>query len=730
MWKILRENLVPIERDQFCRGKTFKGGPRWKRESLIVTVVIALTSLIFFHRNLLGKAYTGWDTYYGGFMSFLYFSDSLWNGSLPLWNHFIQSGTFFPSFNNIGLFSPFQLVFVLLSWVISPLYAYELMVQAVILVGGVGGYLLFRSFGSDRLIALFGVTAFLLSTQMPIVGQLGFLFSLSSFPWLIFACIKIADEHNERLFTRYIFLGTLGALYTASGYLWMNLINLLITAFFLAGLYYKRSANWGSARRIIIGNLAVFFGAYILLYVGLEIPGLQNTHFNYDLFSGDYLSPEPRLRSLDASRMEIFSYGSIYSALIGAIDPRLLANKMWSIGAGWVVVLILLFARWKKHFSALQAFFAVMLGVSILYMAGPGTFFGKVVKHIPIINANRWWMLGAFYANIALVSLAVLKLTSFTNGSERVKSHNIRSVIIGCLLLSLLVLIGAPVIEFALVAIAGALIWCLGSGGQRRRDWVLWCLMVVNIVAFASMGKSFWVHTSQTDMVSGYAAQTASHNSQIAITKNYRRLGKNTTYIWSDEQWLWQKVPFSHGYNNMGNPLYWYVKDEAFLEWLVFVTQDVRRERELGRKNFPSDNEFAKAMMGDVLADTSRPTIEGTHFRNLLLRPRFQWKLNELNVEPNTARMRVATDAAAFLIFNNVHYPGWKAYVNGKKAELVRTNRIFQGVFLEGAGDYDVVFKFRPVATIALILLPYIVLSVCLIAYIQTARRKSGAGGG
>ena len=62
-------------------------------------------------------------------------------------------------------------------------------------------------------------------------------------------------------------------------------------------------------------------------------------------------------------------------------------------------------------------------------------------------------------------------------------------------------------------------------------------------------------------------------------------------------------------------------------------------------------------------------------------------------------------------------------YVNGEKAELVRANRIFQGVFLEQAGNYDVTFKFRPVLTVLLILLPYLILVLCLIAYMQKARR-------
>lgn len=129
-------------------------------ENLRILVIATATWLACFAKPIVGKAYTSWDTHDLGFVNFLYFSDSLRSGVSPLWNHFIQSGTFFPSFNNIGLFSPFQLFFVALSWAISPVYAYELMIQVAVLIGSIGSYLLFRTYTNDRLVALFGATAY------------------------------------------------------------------------------------------------------------------------------------------------------------------------------------------------------------------------------------------------------------------------------------------------------------------------------------------------------------------------------------------------------------------------------------------------------------------------------------------------------------------------------------------------------------------------------------------
>ena len=117
----------------------------YKEKKLRFIAVIGFTWVVSFIKPIVGKTYTSWDTHDLGFVNFLYFSDSLREGYIPLWNHFIQAGTFFPSLFNIGIFSPFQILFVFLSWVINPVYVYELMLQALVFAGGLGAYLFFLS---------------------------------------------------------------------------------------------------------------------------------------------------------------------------------------------------------------------------------------------------------------------------------------------------------------------------------------------------------------------------------------------------------------------------------------------------------------------------------------------------------------------------------------------------------------------------------------------------------
>ena len=704
-----------------------------KNGSLRLLVIASLTWLVCFKKLIIGKTYTSWDTHDIGFVNFLYFSDSLRTGVFPFWNHFIQSGTFFPSFNNVGLFSPFQLVFVTLSWLINPVYAYELMIQTSVLIGGIGAYLLFNTYTTDRIIALFGATAFSFLVLFPIVGQIGFVISLSSFPWLIFICIKIIDDPRERMLSLVIW-GVISALYIVSGYLWMNIIQLIVVLFFSTLLIVnKHLLSMPREKKVAvltIKRLMLFLGTLVLLYGCSQLPGFHSIKFNYYLFTEDYISPEPRLRDISAHGVQV-AYGNIFKALIAAIDPRIYMNNTswevstirWSWGAGWLLWISFLVIP-KRRPSRDYLFWMILLILSLMYSAGSGNLVGYLVQFIPIINANRWWNLGSFYVTVFLIYLVVAKLSSFQEVQENFKRYNLRLLLTGAASFFLLIYFKSSAIEYVLVVASLILVYLLVKT-KDNFQWkcILTAFIVFNVVSITLMQLNNPANIPyQRD--NGYSKQIAERKTDVAIIQNNRQLGSGHDYIFNNEQWLIMKIPFSHGYNNLGNPLYWYVKNEPFLKNLVVLTQDTRQEKILLRREFSSDNQFAEAIMGDVLADMWKPTVDAKHYYNLLQSPDFKWRLNELKMEPNKSRMLVTTNSAAYLIFNNVDHPGWEVYVNGKKTDLIKTNRIFQGVFLQGAGKYEVVFKFRPVLAIALILLPYIVLLLCFIACIKKARTR------
>ncbi len=53
------------------------------------------------------------------------------------------------------------------------------------------------------------------------------------------------------------------------------------------------------------------------------------------------------------------------------------------------------------------------------------------------------------------------------------------------------------------------------------------------------------------------------------------------------------------------------------------------------------------------------------------------------------------TRSPGYLILSEIHYPGWRAYVNGKERPLFTGNYLFRTLFLE-SGNHEVTLEFRP----------------------------------
>jgi hypothetical protein len=58
-------------------------------------------------------------------------------------------------------------------------------------------------------------------------------------------------------------------------------------------------------------------------------------------------------------------------------------------------------------------------------------------------------------------------------------------------------------------------------------------------------------------------------------------------------------------------------------------------------------------------------------------------------------RLRAQCAARCLAILTDLHYPGWRAEVDGEEAPIVAANAIFRGVWLE-PGAHEVVYRFAP----------------------------------
>ncbi len=62
--------------------------------------------------------------------------------------------------------------------------------------------------------------------------------------------------------------------------------------------------------------------------------------------------------------------------------------------------------------------------------------------------------------------------------------------------------------------------------------------------------------------------------------------------------------------------------------------------------------------------------------------------------EANRMEIETSTEADGMLVLSEVHYPAWKAYIDGEPVEIERANHIFRAVPIP-AGEHIIEFRYE-----------------------------------
>jgi len=95
-----------------------------------------------------------------------------------------------------------------------------------------------------------------------------------------------------------------------------------------------------------------------------------------------------------------------------------------------------------------------------------------------------------------------------------------------------------------------------------------------------------------------------------------------------------------------------------------------------------------------------------------------------LDYKMNEVKLAVRMNDAGYLVLSELNYPGWKAYVNGKKTRILTGNYIFRVLTLS-KGDHNISIKFEPDSfTIGLIISVGSILFFLLFQFSVLIRKK------
>jgi hypothetical protein len=85
-----------------------------------------------------------------------------------------------------------------------------------------------------------------------------------------------------------------------------------------------------------------------------------------------------------------------------------------------------------------------------------------------------------------------------------------------------------------------------------------------------------------------------------------------------------------------------------------------------------------------------------------------------LRHEPNRVAVQTASQSPAILMLSENNYPGWRAYVDGRTADILRVNYNLRGVVLQ-QGNHVVEFVYRPYSVMIGLLLSLLVFTLLIL---------------
>jgi uncharacterized membrane protein YfhO len=72
-------------------------------------------------------------------------------------------------------------------------------------------------------------------------------------------------------------------------------------------------------------------------------------------------------------------------------------------------------------------------------------------------------------------------------------------------------------------------------------------------------------------------------------------------------------------------------------------------------------------------------------------------KVRIYDYKPTDIKMLVNSSQPGFLVISDTYYPGWNAYINGTKREILRANYAFRAIKID-PGNQHVEFKYEPIS--------------------------------
>lgn len=657
----------------------------------ILFVLLSLT----FSSMLMGNVVMKWDAMDLYLPWKFFITDSLSNGELPLWNPFINSG--FSQMGDPGTWYPVSWGFGFLTggysfWSLHLEYLFHL------LVAGTGFYSLSQNYKHSRMSSLILGAAYMFSGLMIGNAQhIGWVVGAAWFPWVFLFFRKSFDAPDLRTSLK---LALVLFLMLSGSYPAMFIITAYIL-FVFAVIKGVRLFRTDGVKSLVgpLKFLALSLAVFLVLGGVVLISSFDLAeHVNRGVGVGNR--------------------GDVWDMLFGSLSPQTLTSFFYPLATakneysywladfsmincyiGVIPVLLLLFVLPRKN-TTKSVFIYTAIGLLFLMIAMGNTLpIRSWIAHLPFLDMFRFPAIFRVFGMFFLLLAVGFSIDQIRN-SEKLKKQFSWYVLIATGIFGIINVLllsdvekwkypqifsegwmhftqSATIREFAFLQ-GGLLILLLGGlfilFRIKRISWERSLLIVAlfEIVFFTrlQMHSTVVEHRSVDEVSMGLTdAPKGYPTPSLAAPMNFYsdvNLSQHFNYLWKNLS-IYRKHPTSDGISPYG-----YLHTIKSFETGEFekVTKHPLffLARELDKRN---------AIVDSTVNPSSENFLQITDF------------------SPNECHLAVTSNESQWLVFNQNHYPYWKATIDKKPVEIERVSDAFMAIPLD-EGSHLIQFAFKP----------------------------------
>lgn len=642
--------------------------------------------------------------------------DLMKHGQLPMWNPYQGAGTPLAAVMHPGFFNPFGIFFFFL-----PVhFAWTIFVFLQLVVLGMAIYFYARAVGMSKIASLFATATLVFSGFVTVrLEYTEFLYGYAGLP-LLFLCI----EHLRTKAKSWQLLA----------------IPIIATFIIFAGQPFM--TFWVFLLAALYALVRLGFTKKLILYAWLMIIGICMASIQLIPTIELYLNSS--MRNAGASSFLVDRFLVPWWHLITIAIPNFFGNhatyNYFGVGGdsiettafvGVIPLVLALFAMLNNKCTTVQKYFMGMLTISILMAVD---WWGSRILHtlpIPVISTEAPSRLFAF-STFAIAMLAGCGMDGLQNAKGRMIREIREMWIIGAVVL-IIALGGAALYFFGKISCPATVATCrivplrttalesawvvLAAMGvfafyKLRKQWTLFIVIgavmaggLYNQFKFLpfSPASSFF---PESDLISSLQTQEIGYPRTMGFGEARIFANILTGYHVADPNYYnplnIKRYAEFVSYANTGE--YGSTLNRSDIEIVsneyLLEPANFRRERLLyllgvGNRIYKKEGSFTvgktNGLPHSFVVKAYRVVPDDKTLLAALFDPAF---------DPSQAvllEQAPALDMDSLYVTNDTYYPGWKAYVDGKRTSLLRANYTFRAVPIP-PGEHDVKIVYEPLS--------------------------------